>query len=160
MLVLLDDCGCPSAHSVHPWDRLLVRLRSHRLDADLARGVPPETAAALALRAQMLVTESARRDLARSAQRILAVATQRSPRGRPPVPVCRDRVRDSAEEFRELISRLLATGPVAARGVARAGVLLTDAGGPLYHRANPADLRARVREAADALEPAERLMTP
>jgi hypothetical protein len=160
MLVLLDECGCPAAHPVYPWDRFLVWLQVHRLDADLARGVSPEATPALALRAQMLVSMAARRDLARSAQRILTSATRRSPHGRLPVPVCRDRVRDSAGEFGELISRLLAGGPVAARGVARVSVLLGDASGPLYHQASPDDLRAGVRAAVDALEPGERLMNP
>jgi hypothetical protein len=70
------------------------------------------------------------------------------------VPICRDRVRDSSEEFGDLIRRLLAGGPVAARGVALASVLLSDGSGPLYHRANPDDVRARVREAVNALDPA------
>jgi len=106
----------------------------------------------------MLVSVAAWRNLARSAQRVVTAAMQTSPRSRLPVPICRDRVRDSAGEFAELIRRLLASGPVAARGVAQASLLLTDAGGPLYHRANPDDLRSMVREAVGALEPAERLM--
>ncbi len=72
---------------------------------------------------------------------------------RPRVPICRDRVRESAEELEDLIRRLLAHGPVAARGVALASALLRDGSGPLYHRANPDDLRARVREAVTALDP-------
>jgi len=72
--------------------------------------------------------------------------------GRPRVPVCRDRVRDSSEELGDLIRRLLAGGPVAARGVALASVLLSDGSGPLYHRASADDVRARVREAVDALD--------
>jgi hypothetical protein len=158
MLVLLDECGCPIAHAAHPWDRLLMRLRSYHLDTELARGASPDASVVLALRAQMLVSVAARRNLARSAQRVLTAAMQTSPRSRLPVPICRDRVRDSAGEFAELIRRLLASGPVAARGVAQASLLLTDAGGPLYHRANPDDLRSMVRAAVGALEPAERLM--
>jgi len=151
MLVLLDEAGCPVACTAYPWDRLLARLRAFRLDSDLAAGASPEANLALALRAQMLVRTRHRRDLARSARRVLATATQPAFSGRPPVPVCRDRVRDCSEEFGELIRRLLAAGPVPARGVAKVGVLLADAGGPLYHRASADDLRARVREAADAL---------
>ncbi len=73
--------------------------------------------------------------------------------GRAQVPICRDRVRDSAGEFGDLIRRLLAGGPVAARGVALASVLLSDGSGPLYHRATADDVRARVREALNALGP-------
>ena len=154
MLVLLDDDGCPVACAAHPWDRLLVHLRAFRLDSDLAAGASPEASVPLALRAQMLVRTRHRRDLARSARRVLAMAAQPSFSRRPQVPVCRDRVLDSSDEFAELIRRLLAAGPVPAQGVAKAGVLLADAGGPLYHRANHDDLRARVRDAADALSAA------
>jgi hypothetical protein len=72
------------------------------------------------------------------------------------VPVCRERVTDSAEELGDLIRRLLGGGPVAARGVALASVLLTDGSGPLYRRASADDLRARVREAVNALGPSAR----
>lgn len=99
----------------------------------------------------MLVRGPARRDLARSASRVLAAAMQGPAAGRLPVPVCRDRVRDCSAEFGELIRRLLAAGPVPALGIAKARVLLADASGPLYHRASAGDLRASVRDAADAL---------
>jgi hypothetical protein len=99
----------------------------------------------------MLVRTRHRHDLAASADRVLAMAMQPSLPSRPRVPVCRDRVRDCYEELEDLIRRLRAPGPVPAQGMAKVGVLLTDAGGPLYHRANAGDLRAQVRDAADAL---------
>jgi hypothetical protein len=151
MLLLLDESGCPVASAVHPWDRALVRLRSARLDRALAAGASPDASLALALRAQMLVRRGYRRDLARSVNRVLATATQPSFAARLPVPVCRDRVRSCSAEFGELIRRLDAAGPVPVQGVARASVLLSDAGGPLYHRASPGDLRARVRAVTEAL---------
>jgi hypothetical protein len=151
LLLLLDQAGCPIATTARPWDRLLVRLRGFRLDSDLAAGASPDASVALALRAQMLVRARSRRCLARSARRVLATALQPPAARRPPVPVCRDRVRDCAEEFAELIRRLLAAGPVPARGVAQARILLADASGPLYRRASADDLRARVRDAADTL---------
>ena len=151
MLVLLEEEGSPVACAVRPWDRVLIRLRAFRLDHELAAGASPEASFALALRAQMLVRTRHRRDLAASADRVLAMAMQPSLPSRPRVPVCRDRVRDCCEEFEDLIRRLRAPGPVPARGMAKVRVLLTDAGGPLYHRANAGDLRAQVRDAADAL---------
>jgi len=154
MLVLLEEEGSPVACTVRPWDRLLIRLRAFRLDHDLAAGASPEASFALALRAQMLVRTRHRSDLAAAANRVLAMARQPSSFGRPRVPVCRDRVRDCSEEFGELIRRLRAPGPVPAQGMAKAGLLLTDAGGPLYHRANAGDLRAQVCDAADALNTA------
>jgi len=140
MLVLLEEAGSPVMCAVRPWDRLRARLRAFRL-----------ASVALALRARMLVRTRHRRDLAASADRVLATATQPAYSRRLPVPVCRDRVRDCSEDFGELIRRLRAAGPVPVRGLAKAGVLLADASGPLYHRASADDLRARVRDAADAL---------
>ena len=134
-----------------PWDRLLARLRASRLDRDLAAGAPLGASRALALRAEMLVSAQYRRDLADSASRVLAAAAQPTFSGRARAPVCRDRVRGCSEEFERLIHLLLAAGPVSAQGVAKASVLLADAKGPLYHSASSDDLRARVRDAADAL---------
>jgi hypothetical protein len=151
MLVLLEEAGSPVACAVRPWDRLLVRLHAFRLDSELAAGAAPEASVGLAVRAQMLVRTRHRRDLAASADRVLATAMQPAFSGRPQIPVCRDRVGDCSEEFGELIRRLRAPGPVLVQGVAKVGMLLADAGGPLYHRASAGDLRAQVRDAADAL---------
>jgi hypothetical protein len=152
MLVLLED-GCPVPAAVRPRDRLLVRLRAFRLDAALAAGASPDATVALALRAQRLVRMPARRDLAWTAQRVLAAAVHAPAAGRLPVPVCRDRIQDCSEELEELARRLLAAGPVSAQGVAQARALLADATSPIYHRASPDDLRTRVLAAADALSP-------
>jgi hypothetical protein len=151
MLVLLEEAGSPVAYVVRPWDRLWAHLRAFRLDSDLAAGASPEASVALALRAHMLVRTRRRRDLAAATNRVLTMAMQWSAPARPRIPVCQDRVRDCSEEFGELIRRLRAPGPVPAQGMAKVGMLLTDAGGPLYHRANAGDLRAQVRDAADAL---------
>ncbi len=153
MLLLLNENGGPIPRPVRLRDRLVVRLRAARLDRDLAHGACPDASAGLALRAQMLVRVPMRRDLARSAERILAAAAEPAVSRRLPVPVCGDRVSCAADEFGELIRRLLAPGPLPARGVALARLLLADASGPLYHRGNREDLRARVSEAADALRP-------
>jgi hypothetical protein len=213
MFVLLNEGGCPVARPARLWDRLLARMRTCRLDGDLAGGASPDATVALALRAQLLVRTRTRRHVAEGARRVLAAAilapatdpsltpapgrAQASPADRPPVrgrahasradrsgtpgrtqasradrslaraapgpqlpaarrprvPICRDRVRESAEEFGDLIRRLLADGPVAARGVALASILLSDGSGPLYQRGNTDDVRARVREAVNALDP-------
>jgi hypothetical protein len=150
MLLLMDKAGCPVASQARPWDRLMVRVRGFRLDQDLAAGASPDGSVELALRARLLVRPRHRRELARSMGRLLSPA-QRSPHGHLAVPVCRDRVRECEDELGELIGRLQATRPVPARGVAKAGLLLADASGPLYRRSSPGDLRAMVRDAADAL---------
>jgi hypothetical protein len=154
VLLLMDQAGCPVASKARPWDRLLIRLHGFRLDQDLAGGASPEASVELALRAELLVRPRYRGDLARSMARLLSTARWSPDGGRLPVPVCRDRVRECEDELGKLIGRLRAGGPVPARGVAKAGLLLADASGPLYRRSCPDDLRAIVREAADALVPA------
>jgi hypothetical protein len=150
MLVVLDDGrSCPIAYAAGRRDRLLARIRAGGLDRQLAVGASPDSGIGLALRAQVLVGMRARHDVARGAQRILSTVAG----GRMAAPVCRDRVRDCEAELSELISRLLAPGPVSAQGVAQALALFTDARGPLYYRASPVDLRTKLRAAVDALSP-------
>ncbi len=55
--------------------------------------------------------------------------------------------------MRALIDGLVATGPVAAQGVAQVWVLLGDGCGPLYSRASGDSVRRRVQEAIAALDP-------
>ncbi len=151
MLLLLDTAGCPVVSTARPWDRLLARLCAFRLDCALADGASPEASVGLALRARLLAQPRHQRDLACAVGQVLATARQAPVSGRPRIPVCRDRVRDCEDEFTELIGRLQGGGPLSVRGIAKASLLLADASGPLYHRASADDLRARVRDAADAL---------
>jgi hypothetical protein len=151
MLLLLDAAGSPVVSTARPWDRLLARLCAFRLDRALADGASPEASVELALRARLLARPRHRRDLACAVSRVLATTRQAPVAGRPRVPVCRDRVQDCENELMELIGRLQAAGPVSVRGIAKADMLLADASGPLYRRASTDDLRARVRDAADAL---------
>ena len=151
MLLLMDKAGCPVASRARLRDRLLVRLHGFRLDQELAGGASPEASVELALRAQLLVRPRHRRELARAMARVLSTAERRSGAGARTVPVCRDRVRECEDELGELIFRLQARGPVPPRGVAKAGLLLADGSGPLYRRSSRDDLRAGVRQAADAL---------
>jgi hypothetical protein len=155
MLVLLDNAdNGPVPTVAGPRDRLRSRWHADHLDHELADGASPDSTVDRSLRAQFLVRFRTRRELAHSMQRILAAATQRPTASRLPAPLSRAPVAACATELNELISRLLAPGPVAARGVAQARLLLTDAGGPLYRvgrHAGTADLRVRVCDAAGAL---------
>lgn len=177
MLVLLEEADCPVVTSASPRDRLMARVRASRLDSDLASGASPDATVALALRAQTLIAPRTRREVAEGARRLLATAIQAPAAGRSQepsadglrvqaagrlrtqsarplnVPVCGDRIRESAQELGDLIRRLLANAPVAPRGVALASAMLSDGSGPVYHRANADDMRSRIREAIDALEP-------
>jgi len=150
MLIVLDDGkNAPVACTAGLWQRLAARILADRLDTELAEGAGPDTRMGLALRAQVLVGTRTRHDLAAAAQRILDTTAGRS----LPVPVCRGRVRASSAELCDLITKLLAPGPVSAQGVAQARTLLTDPRGPIFHPGCRRDLRASVRAAIDALDP-------
>ena len=64
-------------------DRVSARLRSRQLDEALARGVPPETSARLALRARRLTALSRRRAIADALRRVMRVTCRGVPRPRP-----------------------------------------------------------------------------
>jgi len=136
-------------------DRLEARLRAAQLDRRLARGESAESSVALALRAARLVRPAARRDLARTVWRVMALA-QRPPSVRTAVRVCRPHVRAANQELLDIGERLVASGPVSAYGVARLRALLADGAGPLYQPGSPDHLGAllhQVRAALDVLTP-------
>jgi hypothetical protein len=137
---------------VREW--LASRLGAPRLDVELARGVPPEARAALALRAQTLGERRTRQALARSLRRVLDDARQGSRPRRGQIATLRADVLAAADQLERLIERLLEPGIVAARGLAQVRVLLTDGGGPLYFRGASQDLRAAAARALTQLEPA------
>jgi hypothetical protein len=125
-------------------------LSAARLDRRLGDGEPPEVSVELAVRAQRLVRPAARRALARTLLRVLTLALEPTPASA--VQVDGRRVRSAAAELRRLVDRLVSGGPVSAYGVVRLRALLSDGSGPLYHRASPDDLGARLRDARAALD--------
>jgi len=133
-------------------DRLVARWRALKLDRAIADGAAPTTDAALALRAQALVGRRTRRDLSHTLERILRQSAVPASLG-PRMVARRDRVYDAKDDLALLARRLGSATQVDARGVARVRVLLSDASGPLYWRRNKEDLRTRVRDAIEALEP-------
>jgi hypothetical protein len=154
VLVTVDGVGFAELR-VRTRDVWVARLRASRLDRRLGKGEPPESSIALALRAQRLVRPAARRELARTLLRLLALAAG-PPTATVTVRVSRCRVRAAASELYRLVDRLVAGGPVSAYGVVQLKALLADGSGPLYHRDNPDDLGARLREvraSLDALRP-------
>lgn len=150
-LLLKGDCPVFAAAGLP--HRVLVRLRARCLDRGLAAGAWLD--ASLALHARRLVDLWARRDPARTTQRLLAAAKEPRAAGRLPVLVCRDRVRRCLAEPEELISRLFVPGPVYVRGVTHVRALFTDAISPLY-RASPDALGASIRAAVHDLNPPPR----
>jgi hypothetical protein len=160
-VLLRDDLGRLALRRLWPWHRVLARCAAARLDRELAAGTSPETSASLAARAMQLTSAKARRDLATSVQRILAVA------GQPPaampvpaaavrparIPLSRSRISQSAGPLAHLAGCLAAPGPVSVQGVAMISRLLADGTGPLYREASGDDLGDIIENATRALSP-------
>src|ERR1700722_6474972 len=106
------------------WVRMVVLLLGSTLDAQLARGRPPESNRFLAARAQILVSPTGRRALAQDWANLLERAAQspppRSPRvgSNPPAIVRRE------GEICEVLALLARPLPISARGAAAASMLL------------------------------------
>jgi hypothetical protein len=134
-------------------DRLAARRRSLALDRALAEGASPDSDAALALRAQALIGQRARRDPANQIRRIILDA-RRPARARWAAVIISHRLVLDVELSR-LALRLLAEGPVDVRGVASVRALICGGSGRLYAsgRAGANELHAAIDEATEALEP-------
>jgi hypothetical protein len=156
MLILIDGLDqCVTTKAATPWEWFVSHVRAAGLDRDLAAGASPDACALLALRAQVLVQPSMRRLLARRVRQVLAEATGEDALRflDPRIPIQRNRVVDAADALQALIECLLLPGPLPARGVAMARLVLTDGAGPLYNPSAADDLRARVLAAVEQLEP-------
>jgi hypothetical protein len=131
--------------------RLNARLRSHQLDEALARGTPSDAAAPLALRARRLTMQSRRRVIADGLRRVIRDTCRGVPPSQARISprLCQDIA--ATNELTRLADALASPGPVAARGVAQAWILLTDGTGPLYNPNSMASLRARAASAANDL---------
>ena len=153
VLVACGSAGSLVAERPSLWDEVRARWSPGRLDRALARGIEPESNAALALRAQRLTEPDRRRSMADSLRRILR-ETQEKPR-----PVLgrlnpgSARIRAAREELSRLADTLEEPGPVAAGGAAQAWILLTDGTGPLYNANSRLSLCAGAARAARALRP-------
>ena len=155
-LVLADDhnTSCITTRRIRLRDRLAARLRSLTLDRALAEGTSPDSDAALALRAETLIGQPARRDLANQIRRIILDAHRPSRARWSAVIISHRRVLDVEFDLSQLALRLLAEEPVDVRGVASARTLLCDGCGPLYAggRTGADTLRTAILEATEALE--------
>jgi hypothetical protein len=133
-------------------DRVLARLRARRLDSALAAGTSPATSAPMAIRARALVGTENRRGLAASLRRTAGGGCGRQAFGFRVTP-SRSQIAEARPDVERLARRLAGADPVSARGVALTQGLLSDGAGPLCWAQSPESLRARLREALDALEP-------
>jgi hypothetical protein len=140
-------------------DRLLARTLGASLDRQLAAGRTPESSPLLAARAQRIVAIRSRRQLARNWENLLRAARRTHGTHYPALPISSDEIIAAEPAVRELLRRMTAPLPVAARGVAMAGVLLTDAVGPVYSRRSPVTMAAALEAAITQLDPALPLMS-
>jgi hypothetical protein len=131
--------------------RLTARLRSRKLDEALARGISPETAAPVALRARRLTTLSRRRAIADGLRRVMRDTCRGVPPSQARLSPRLSQIIAASDDLTRLADALDRPGPVAARGVAQAWILLTDGTGPLYNTNSTANLRARAASAANHL---------
>ena len=119
MMLVADELDRLTIRRVRAWHWLAARCRAGSLDRELISGMHPEECPYLAARALQLTSERSRRGLVAGLDRLLTAD------GRPTVfatavPVRRARVAAAATELRALRDRLLAPGPLPARGVAAA----------------------------------------
>ena len=132
-------------------DRVTARWLSHHLDRALAAGTSAEAAAALALRARRLTDLSNRRRLGEALRDVVREAHDGARPSYVRIVPRRSRVAAASDELSRLADALSEPGPVAARGVAQARVLLTDGTGPLYNPSSRASVRASALTAAQNL---------
>jgi hypothetical protein len=147
------SCGFVVADRLRVRDRVTARWRSRRLDLALAAGASSEAAAVLALRARRITALSRRRSIANALRRVVHEARHGTPPSYVRIMPCRGRVVAASDELSRLAAALAQPGPVAARGVAQAWILLTDGTGPLYSPSSQASLEARAVSAAENLRP-------
>jgi hypothetical protein len=137
------------------WVRLSVVVwwQAARLDRDLAAGVSLRASDARALRALRIAGRRRRYSLADGLAGVVRSASD--PKARFTAAVAPDRraVLAARPIMEALERRLVGPEPVAARGVAMLGELLTEPTSPLYRPPDAAALASRLRAAAAALEP-------
>jgi hypothetical protein len=129
------------------------------LDRQLAAGRTPESSPLLAARAQRIVAIRSRQKMARDWENLLRVARREHGTHQRAVPLRAERIIAAEPAVRELVRCMTAPLPVAARGVAMATALLTDALGPVYNPHSPVSLAAALEAAIAQLDPALPLMS-
>jgi hypothetical protein len=134
-------------------DRITALWRRRRLDVALAAGASTEAAAALSSRARQMTDLSRRRTIAEALLRVVEEAHRGAAPSLVRITPSRRRVLAAGDELTKLADGLAEPGPVAARGVAQAWILLTDGSGPLYDPSSSASLEAVAVRAAENLRP-------
>jgi hypothetical protein len=134
--------------------RLVARLRSQRLDREIAGGADVVRSRTLAARAETLISRETRLEVAAGLEGVLALADGAVPRRMGGAPVRTDEVRAAAEPLRELVDTLRARRPITPRGMAIARRLLHDGRTPVYARAPRGALALAALDALACVGPA------
>lgn len=136
-------------------NRVRARLRRHKLDKALASGADPNTDLLRCERAQELVGEKTRHEIAVCLERLLAEADS-APRRlcTSRVPIARAAIRDSRWALETIVERLKAPAYISSQGVAMVSLLLSDGAGPLYDSsaARSQELRSALAITVDAID--------
>jgi hypothetical protein len=146
------------ARANRPWVRLVVRLFGPILDAQLARGRPPESNRFLAARAQILVSPAGRRALVQDWISLLERAGQTPPPRSPRVRPARPAIASCEGNIGEMLALLARPLPISVRGAALASQLLSDGTGPLYRPNGATELRGSLNDVMAQLDPSSSLM--
>lgn len=134
--------------------RIKVRWSALKLDAELARGVDPDSSAELRLRAEQLSSAEKRDQCARSIGGLLRLTDGWSGAQLPitRAPVATRRVALNRTALLELRARLVAEGPHSPRGLALVSLLLEEPESPIYsHELSNDPLKPALTEALAAL---------
>ncbi len=113
-----------------PLIRAAAWLRGSKLDRALSEGSDPAGGAQLAARAAQLTAPSMRGRVATGLERIALTAEE--PHDRIRVRPAREAALANRSALLELAAQLRGGGPVYARGVARARLVVVDGTGPAY----------------------------
>jgi hypothetical protein len=140
-------------------DKVLARLLGASLDRQLAAGRTPESSPLLAARARHIVALRSRQRVARNWENLLRTARRAHGPYRPALPISSDHIIAAEPAVRDLVRCLTVPLPVAARGVAMATALLTDATGPVYNPHSRLSLGTALAAAKTQLDPALPLMS-
>jgi hypothetical protein len=135
-------------------NRLRARLHRHKLDKALAYGADPNTDSLRRERAQELVGEKKRHEIAACLERLLVEADS-PPHGlfSSRVPIARAAIRDSRWDLETIVERLKAPTYISPQGVAMLSLLIYDGAGPLYGSHYSARcLRWRLATVVDAID--------
>lgn len=155
-LLLTDerDSACVITRRSRGRELLVIRFRAWNLDTAIAGGACPDSAAALSLRANRLISPATRLRLSRAIRRLAREAEDPPRRIHESVPICWRKVARSASTLAELADYLSGPHPVEARGVAQVQLLLRSGSSPIYSRPHADDLEEALQAAIEALEPA------